>query len=80
MPSANRLLALVGIVLGLVVVVYLGGKFAMSETSSVDEPAQPQPESATGHGPRARETAGRNRRRRPSATAASGAPRPCFSG
>ena len=46
MTSTNRLLALAAIVLGLVVVVYLGGKLAMSETSLVDESAQPQLESA----------------------------------
>jgi peptide-methionine (S)-S-oxide reductase len=47
MPSANRLLALMGIALGLAVAVYLGGKFAMSETSLPDEPAQPAPKSVT---------------------------------
>ena len=48
MPSRSRSLALIGMALGLVVVVYVGGKFAMSETSSVDEPAQPSPKSETG--------------------------------
>ena len=48
MPSASRSLALIGMALGLVVVVYLGGKFAMSETSLVDEPAQPPAKPATG--------------------------------
>jgi peptide-methionine (S)-S-oxide reductase len=51
MASANRLLALMGIALGLAVAVYLGGKFAMSETSLADEPAQPAPKSATGTAP-----------------------------
>ncbi len=45
MPAANRLLSLLGMALGLVIVVYLGGRFAMSESSTVDEPAQPPKES-----------------------------------
>jgi peptide-methionine (S)-S-oxide reductase len=48
MPSTSRSLALIGMALGLVVVVYVGGKFAMSETSLVDEPAQPPAKPATG--------------------------------
>ena len=33
MPSTSRSVALIGMALGLVVVVYVGGRFAMSETA-----------------------------------------------
>jgi peptide-methionine (S)-S-oxide reductase len=44
MPFAKRFLPLVGMVLGSCVVVYVGGSFAMSETSKTAEPAEPPAE------------------------------------
>jgi peptide-methionine (S)-S-oxide reductase len=48
MPLAKRLLVLLGMASGLTVALYLGGTFAMSAPSTVDEPAQPPAQPATG--------------------------------
>jgi peptide-methionine (S)-S-oxide reductase len=41
MPGVKSWLVVLGLVLGVVVAVYLGGQFVMSETASVLEPAEP---------------------------------------
>jgi peptide-methionine (S)-S-oxide reductase len=46
MPTAKRLMTLLGMALGLVVAIYLGGKFAMSESSTVDAADEPPPKAA----------------------------------
>ena len=48
MRSANRLLTTIGAALSLAVVVFVGGKFAMSGTSLMGQPGEPTAKSATG--------------------------------
>jgi peptide-methionine (S)-S-oxide reductase len=48
MPSAKQRLTLLGMALGLVGTLYVGGAFAMSAASTVDEPKQPPSQPATG--------------------------------
>lgn len=46
MPNVKRLLAFLGLTLGLAVALYLGGPFVMSDTTTPDESAQAPPKAA----------------------------------